>query len=497
MSQLYFSQDTTDSRKLSAMVQSGVLKRIYKGIYTDAPLIEIEKTVLSRWYQIVNYLIPSAVAAFRTAHELVPIHNTVFVIDDIRKRRNIIIFGILTIVIIPGDNQNLTELFVPQMHRTHPIRQYLENLVNSRGNPKKSLGQAWVEERLCIELRRSGEQILNVIRDQATAFVQAQSEFERELGVLNGLISALLSTNSFKGTLVTDIGLAHAKKEPFDTHRLSLFRSLADYLNRCDLAPVAYEYNKLGWMNLSFFESYFSNYIEGTEFEISEAEQIIFQNHKVDNRHADSHDVLAVYQQISDFQEMSRPPQTPAELIQILQERHFSMMLERPDKRPGQFKEKANQAGTTLFVRPDEVEGTLTQAFPIYQSLSKGLARAIFMQFLIAECHPFDDGNGRLSRIMMNIELHADGQHKLIVPTVHRDSYLNGLRNATRNGEFRTLVKVLYQLQHYTASIDWADYGEARDSLEAHYANQLPDQGVAVFNNQIRQFKFSAPVQMR
>jgi hypothetical protein len=65
------------------------------------------------------------------------------------------------------------------------------------------------------------------------------------------------------------------------------------------------------------------------------------------------------------------------------------MMLERPDKRLGQFKKKALQAGTSFFVRPDEVEGTLTQAFPIYKSLAEGLPRAIFMQFLIAECHPF------------------------------------------------------------------------------------------------------------
>jgi hypothetical protein len=97
---------------------------------------------------------------------------------------------------------------------------------------------------------------------------------------------------------------------------------------------------------------------------------------------------------------------------------------------------------------------------------------------------------------MMNAELHASGQYKVIVPTVHRDSYLNGLPNATRNGEFRTLVKVFYQLQRYTASIDWADYGEARDSLELHCADKLPEQGIAVFNDQIRQFKFFPPVQV-
>ena len=115
---------------------------------------------------------------------------------------------------------------------------------------------------------------------------------------------------------------------------------------------------------------------------------------QINNRHADSHDVLSIYDQVVDYQGMSITPKTPDELI----------------------------------VSP------LTQAFSIYKSVPEGLARAIFLQFLVSEWHPFDDGNGRLSRIMMNAELHAAGEYKLIVPTVHRDSYLNGLRKATRDG---------------------------------------------------------------
>ena len=60
--------------------------------------------------------------------------------------------------------------------------------------------------------------------------------------------------------------------------------------------------------------------------------------------------------------------------------------------------------------------------------------------------------------------------------------------------ETKTLVKVFYQLQRYTASIDWADYGEARDTLEAHKAHLLPDEGIADFNRQIRQYRFTPPV---
>jgi Fic family protein len=82
------------------------------------------------------------------------------------------------------------------------------------------------------------------------------------------------------------------------------------------------------------------------------------------------------------------------------------------------------------------------------------------MQFLISEVHPFDDGNRRLSRIMMNAELVSQSQYKIIVPNVHRDNYLNGLRLASRDKNFRIYVRVMDQAQAYTASVSWLNYGE-------------------------------------
>ena len=135
----------------------------------------------------------------------------------------------------------------------------------------------------------------------------------------------------------------------------------------------------------------------------------------------------------------------------------------------------------------------IAQDFESYQQLTPGMARAIFMQFIVAERHPFDDGNGRLARTMMNAELVFAEHTKIIVPTVHRDIYLNGLRQATRSGRFRTLTKVFADLQAYTDSIPWEDYGEARATLELHYANRLPDDGVAVFNRRLPGFRIALP----
>ncbi|MDG1733760.1 MAG: Fic family protein [Thalassotalea sp.] len=404
------------------------------------------------------------------------------------------IADLLTINIIPGDVNTLTERFLPELARSALARLLIENLQIAHGDTGaiKSLGKVWVEDKLCALLDMHGEDELNRLRDLANQSAIALN-MQREAKVLDGIVGSILTTRPIKNLDSARV-IAHAKKEPFDSHRITLFQALADYLNRCDLNPKPYTYNTQGWRNLSFYESYFSNFIEGTEFEIDEAEKIVFEKTTFNSRHQDSHDVLSVFDMVSDYSEMCVVPATAEELINLLKERHALIMSERPEKRPGEFKLDPNKAGGTSFVLPEHVEGTFTQAFPIYQSLPAGLPRAIFMQFLVAEVHPHDDGNGRLSRIMLNAELVANEEHKIIIPTVHRESYLNGLRQATRSGKFRTLTKVFANMQAYTASIDWADYGEAKETLERHMADKLPDQGVATFNREISKYKIVLPV---
>ena len=494
MSNLYFPKNDAESKLLSKRVVKGELKRIRQGIYTDAAYEEINELVSKQWAKIVDYLNPSAIASHSTAELLKPVNDVVYVTADIKVRKNVKVADSLTVNFIPGNTEILTERFLPELTRSAPARLLLENLQIAHGDTAaiKSLGKVWVEEKLCNILDRYGEDELNQLRDEANHHAESLNML-REAKILDSIIGSILTTRPIKN-LDSLQAIAHATKEPFDYNRIALFNSLAEYLNRCELAPKRYNYNTSNWRNLSFYESYFSNYIEGTEFEIDEAEKIVFEKITINNRHQDSHDVLSVFDVVSDYTEMCTVPESPEELLLLLKERHAIIMNERPDKRPGELKQKANKAGDTLFVLPEHVEGTLFQAYPIYQSLPAGLPRAIFMQFLVAEIHPCDDGNGRLSRIMLNAELVANDEHKIIVPTVHRDSYLNGLRQATRSGKFRTLTKVFASLQSYTASINWEDYGEARDTLEAHMADKLPDQGVAIFNKQISKNSIILPV---
>ena len=146
-------------------------------------------------------------------------------------------------------------------------------------------------------------------------------------------------------------------------------------------------------------------FIEGTEFELEEARAIVMDQAIPTSRPADAHDIIGTFKIVSDDHEMRRVPDSADALLELLCSRHATMMSARPDKRPGLLKEAPNRAGSTHFVMPRLVRGTLERAFEVYRALEQPLERAILIMFAVAEVHPFDDGNGRVARIMMNAEL--------------------------------------------------------------------------------------------
>jgi hypothetical protein len=48
-------------------------------------------------------------------------------------------------------------------------------------------------------------------------------------------------------------------------------------------------------------------------------------------------------------------------------------MEAREDKMPGLFKDTVNRAGNTVFVKPEEVRGTLIKGCEFYKQLSLGI----------------------------------------------------------------------------------------------------------------------------
>ena len=87
----------------------------------------------------------------------------------------------------------------------------------------------------------------------------------------------------------------------------------------------------------------------------------MFDHNVPDQRPEDAHDILGTFRIANDPAEMRKVPKGGEELIHLLQTRHAVLMDARPDKHPGRWKQKANQAASTHFVEPELVEGTLAK----------------------------------------------------------------------------------------------------------------------------------------
>jgi Fic family protein len=161
---------------------------------------------------------------------------------------------------------------------------------------------------------------------------------------------------------------------------------------------------------------------------VEEAERIVFEGEIPQQRPQDAHDILGTYRLVAEPNERGRVPSSADDLVAILRSQHATTLRDRPEIGPGQWKTEPNQAGSTHFVDPELVEGTLREEFRFYDSLPPGFARASFAMFLVSEVHPFADGNGRPARLLMNSELTAASQQRIIVPTAARDDYHHSLR---------------------------------------------------------------------
>jgi hypothetical protein len=136
---------------------------------------------------------------------------------------------------------------------------------------------------------------------------------------------------------------------------------------------------------------------------------------------------------------------------------HAEMPRMRPEVNPGKIKLDVNYAGTTKFVDPGMVRGTMSEGSRFTLSVPEGLARAIYYAFLISEVHPFEDGNGRLSRLVLNAELTRIGLQRVVIPTLYHPQYVDCVRRLTRNNEPEVFVTSIAKMAKWCAQFDYAD----------------------------------------
>jgi fido (protein-threonine AMPylation protein) len=455
---------------LAKAAREGRIVRIGPGIYSGRPRGREAEIVRHNWARILGHEYPGAIVTDRSARRNGPDHELLTVVHP--RRRALELPG-LTILPRSGEGPLPGDIPGDPIWFASQPRGLLENLRG--GGHRRYLTTTEIESWLADIVATSGARQLNWIRDEARPLA-AQAGWERAFKRLDGIIGAVLSTSPIDA-LETPALRARAAGTPFDHRRFALFEQLAQHLADTPPEPLPLlEVDADRRRLLPFYEAYFSNFIEGTEFTLDEAAAIVFDEQVPANRPQDAHDILGTYRIVADERERARGPRTADELIDILESRHRELMGARPDKRPGRFKDRANRAGATTFVAPELVEETLRRGFDAAVNLLDPFARAVYLGFLVAEVHPFDDGNGRISRMAMNAELSRAAEGRIVIPTVYRNNYLAALRGATHNGAFESLVSALRFAQRYTARIDFSSRRTAEADLVRTNALRDPNE---------------------
>ncbi len=473
-SSIVFASDAPAST-ISDRLRRGALVRLAVGVYATDVVSAPTAVVAREWHTIAGRLFPSAVVTDRSGPTGGPVGGVLYLAHQGRER-TVDLPG-LTVTARSGAGPVDGDIPLPGgLYQASKGRALAENTRPSRSRGPRvrrtltevELGD-WVD-RLC---QLDGAQRLVSYGKQAAEVAADIGASEREVALLRALLGAAVGTHQ---VAVSSRSLrARQLALPCDQGRMRLFQRLIEALRQSapQNRPVA-DLRDPRHTHLPFFEAYFSNFIEGTEFELDEAVGVVYEDRHIPARAADSHDLLGTYRVVADIAEMTTVASNAEDFLAVLRSRHATMLGGRQDQRPGHFKDAANRAGESLFVLPDLVPGTLIAGWARLIELDTAFERAVFMMFLVAEVHPFHDGNGRIARVMMNAELVAAGQTRIIVPTVFRDDYLGGLRRLTRQEDPSVLIKALRYAHDYTSRIDFTDLRGATEALRATNAFNEP-----------------------
>lgn len=442
---IYFSFDYASEAALRKQVRALNLRRLARNVWTDESGDDAE--IINRHcHRILSKLMPGAVINRRSGFTYKPENGVIFVSHP--RTRSLELPGLT--IHADGAEDGRQEDDVPlnaegTLFGASPIRALLEN-ANERGRPESRanrLSRSELHEQIArIVTSNTPQQNQNLV----SMVLQRPKSPERES--IQAFLDAAIHS---RPTVDTDSASYKAVTggKPFDSQRVQLFMEIASALEEMNnpFRPVIQASYS---MFTPFYEAYFSNYIEGTEFNVDEAEAIVFGQQDFD-RPEDAHDVSSTYAIVNDGKEMSRRFTTANEFMESLRDRHAQMMKVRPSALPGQWKNRANRAGSTVFVAPEFVVGTLEAGWDIWQTISDPFARAVFGMFFVSEVHPFTDGNGRAARITMNNELHSAGMHRIIIPTILRTDYNSALTRGTAGNGIQGLWRVLDHAQKWVS----------------------------------------------
>jgi Fic family protein len=230
---------------------------------------------------------------------------------------------------------------------------------------------------------------------------------------------------------------------------VTLLDAIADKKNRLDrLRPLSPE-------ALSQLEHYYdleitytSNAIEGNTLSPVETTLVIEQGVTISGKPLKDHlEALDHYDAIRYVRELARE-QTPLTESDVRNLHRLVMHRSRPDI-AGRYADLARyvrtETGRHDFPSPAEIPALMGDFAKWLGSAADTPESAFTAHLRLVEIHPFNDGNGRTARLLMNLVLIRSGYPPIAVRPEDRPAYIRALQQAQAGLGTQSFERLLYE----------------------------------------------------
>lgn len=126
---------------------------------------------------------------------------------------------------------------------------------------------------------------------------------------------------------------------------------------------------------------------------------------------------------------------------------HQMLISNIEDKIAGRFRQAGEyvKVGTHIAPAPEKIEPLLEQLFQNYSSDFESFFADKIANFHVnfEAIHPFNDGNGRIGRLLINYQLLRFGFPPVIIRNKEKNSYYEALKNYDKNKTTKAMEKIL------------------------------------------------------
>lgn len=113
----------------------------------------------------------------------------------------------------------------------------------------------------------------------------------------------------------------------------------------------------------------------------------------------------------------------------------------------GEYKNRVNIVSNIETARPDQVSGYVQQLLKEYEKKEKTVDTMAWFHAAFERIHPFQDGNGRVGRMLLFKECLNNGLIPIIIRDEDKEQYYHALNQAQVYGKYESLVNYFQEEQ--------------------------------------------------